>query len=160
MFSPRRAILFVIAGVLLLGTALYGVATAGRSPFVSPDPILIKMRRSCLTCPNYVVTIQSDGTVIYEGTSNARVRGRHEFTIESWRVDELIGLFVQSDFAEFENTYPSPGTQRMMVTFTIEMQGFSKSVFSEDRYGPALLLEIERKIDDLPGMRSLTGWTY
>ncbi|BCX02072.1 MAG: hypothetical protein KatS3mg053_0010 [Candidatus Roseilinea sp.] len=125
----------------------------------SPQPIVMKLRRTCVGCPNYVITLRSDGRLIYEGGDHTRVRGTHAFNVPPEVVMNVLADFTHPDFFELDNVYPSPGVPWITLSLSIEMNGVSKSVLSEDRYGPAVLLAIERKMDDLPGMRSLSGWT-
>ena len=75
-------------------------------------------------------------------------------------MNQLFEDFTQSEFIEMDNTYPAPGPDRMTVSLTMQIGDFTKSVFSEQAYGPALRQELERKLDDLPGMRALSGWTF
>lgn len=119
----------------------------------------MKLRRTCVGCPNYTITLRSDGRLIYEGGDYARVRGVHTFHVPAEVVMDVLADFTHPDFFELENVYPSPGVAWITLSLSVEMNGVSKSVLSEDRYGPAVLLALERKMDDLPGMRSLSGWT-
>lgn len=125
----------------------------------APEPIVMKLRRTCYGCPNYTITLHSDGRLIYEGRDNTRVRGVHTFRMPADVVVDVLADFTHPDFLELENIYPAPGMAWIVLSLSIEMNGMSKSVLSEDRYGPAVLLAIERKMDNLPGMRALSGWT-
>lgn len=125
----------------------------------APRPIVMKLRRTCYGCPNYTITLHSDGRLIYEGGDNARVRGVHAFRVPPDVVMDVLADFTHPDFLELENIYPAPGIAWIVLSLTVEMNGMSKSVLSEDRFGPAVLLAIERKMDNLPGMRALSGWT-
>lgn len=160
MTPSRRAFIVVIALAVILCAGTYYVASrAELPPIVATQPIVMKMRRLCEACPNYTITLISDGVLTYEGTDHARVQGVHTVFVDREIVTELLADFVQSEFLELDNIYPAPGSDRMVVTISIEMSDLSKSVLSEDRYGPALL-ELERKMDDLPGIRRLSGWTH
>ena len=120
----------------------------------------VKLRRTCVACPNYTITLMGDGTLIYEGADLALVPGTRKIYIDAMTASEIFDHFVNSEFTELSNTYPSPGPDRMTVSLSLEMPGVSKAILSEDGYGPALLQELEHRIDDLPGMRALSGWTH
>jgi hypothetical protein len=150
----------VIICAALMGAGAGCADSPERLAIVSSQPIAMRMRRTCQTCPNYVITLTGDGVVTYEGTDRARVQGVHTTRIDARLASDLLVDFLQSEFTELESVYPSPGDNRMTVTLSVEMNGFAKAVLSEDRYGPATLLELERKMDDLPGMRALSGWTH
>ncbi len=122
--------------------------------------MMMKLRRTCTTCPNYTITLTGDGLLTYEGGERALVQGVHKSYIDTELATALFNEFVQSEFLEMDNTYPAPGEDHMGVALFVETAGLSKGVFSEERYGPALRQELERKMDDLPGMRALSGWTH
>ncbi len=126
----------------------------------SAKPIVMKLSRAGSSCPNYSILLTGDGRLTYNGHERTVIAGVQESDIDVWTTSALINDFIQSGFFELENTYPSPGSDKMVVTLTIEMNGASKSVYSEDRYGPLLIQEMERRMDDLPGMRALTGWIH
>ena len=114
----------------------------------------------CISCPNYTITLTGDGTLIYQGGDFATVSGTRQLTLDPTTVTDLMLDFIQPDFLELENIYPTPGSQRMTVSLSIEMGGLSKAVLSEDGYGPALLLNLAHKMDDLPSMRAFSGWPH
>ncbi len=151
-----------------MGAAAFGVAVClaainfERAPtfsLASPRPIVMKLRRTCVGCPSYTITLRSDGRLIYEGGDYTRVPGIHTFNVPTEVVMDVLADFAHPDFLELDNVYPSPGVPWITLSLSIEMNGVSKSVLSEDRYGPAVLLALERKMGDLPGMRLLSGWT-
>jgi hypothetical protein len=148
--------LVLVAWLFATGCA----APAERLTLVSERPIIMKLRRTCQACPNYTITLTGDGTLTYEGGANARVQEQRSIRVDAGVVNAMLNEFVQSEFSELDNTYPSPADGHMTVSLSIEMNGLSKAVLSEDRYGPASLIELERKMDDLPGMRALSGWTH
>lgn len=156
----QLSIAFVV--LILIGVpTTAGVLLKNAAPSPPPQPIVIRMRRTCERCPNYVITLTSDGHLTYEGGDRARVTGLHESMLDPLTTATAIHDFIQSGFYDLENSYPSPG-KHMIVAITIEMSGasMSKTVESEDRYGPLLITELERMIDNLPGMRDLSGWAY
>ncbi len=161
MSVAHRPAVVVCAAALAVATC-FAASSLERAPtlsFASPQPIVMKLRRTCTGCPNYTIILQSDGRLIYEGGDYARIRGVHTFNVGLDTVMDVLADFTHPDFFELENVYPSPGVAWITVSLSVEMNGLSKSVLSEDRYGPAVLLALERKMDDLPGMRSLSGWT-
>lgn len=167
MFRLRRFLVAAVATavaimfVVMLSTAIVIVAIRpGLSQMIPPQPIKMKMQRTCLACPNYTITLMSDGQLMYEGADYTRLQGVRTTIVGVATATDLLTEFTQSEFFELENIYASPGSARMTVSISIEMNGVTKAVLSEDRYGPVLLLQLERKMDDLPGMRSLSGWPH
>lgn len=160
MMSPRR----IVLGVVLLGVALStgapNASPATRPAAPAPKPMVMKLHRICGSCPNYSITLTGDGVLTYTGGDFAVVQGTRQFILDQAAVTDLMLDFIQPDFLEMENIYPTPGTERMTLSLSIEMGGLSKAVLSEDGYGPALLLNLAHKMDDLPDMRAFSGWTY
>lgn len=162
MMSPRLRVLGVVLLSVVLATGA-SIASASPIPWLiqsAPKPMLMKLRRICTSCPNYTITLAGDGTLTYTGGDFAVVQGTRELTLDQGAVTDLMLDFVQPDFLEMENIYPTPGTERMTLSLSIEMGGLSKAVLSEDGYGPALLLNLAHKIDDLPNMRAFSGWPH
>ena len=123
-------------------------------------PMTIKLRRVCERCPNYTITLTGDGTLTYQGGEYAAVRGTRQFRLEPAEVTAVMLDFIQPEFLELESTYPTQGVERMTITLSIEMNGLSKAVLSEDSYGPTILQKLAAHMDDLPGMRALSGWPF
>jgi|GEM_PF-2659835 len=160
MLLARR----VLLGMVLLGVVFaLGVHAAPHAAWLgvpAPRPMLMRLRRVCGACPNYTITVAGDGTLTYQGGDFAVVQGTRQLVLDPMAVTDLMLDFIQPDFLEMENVYPTPGTERMTVSLSIEMGGLSKAVLSEDGYGPALLLNLIHKMDDLPTIRALSGWPH
>jgi hypothetical protein len=162
MIRLRRAIiLLVVALAALLSVGTYHAASRAELPAPAPPkPIAMKLRRMCWTCPNYMIVLTSDGTLTYEGQDKAHVSGVRHYKVDPAIVQDMLMKFLESGYLELENTYPAPGADKMTVYLSIEMSDLTKAVMSEDRYGPSVLIELERAMDDLPGMRALSGWVH
>jgi len=145
----------------VIAIAATGVLIEQVAKAPSPQPIVLRMRRVCQSCPNYVIRLTSDGDLSYEGGERTRITGLHERKLDPITTATIIHDFIESGFYDLENEYPSP-VHHMTVFISIEMSDtrMSKVVASEDRYGPLLIVELERLFDDLPGMRDLSGWAY
>jgi hypothetical protein len=157
----RVAFVLVAALAVLLGVGTYHAASRAEltSP-VPPKPIAMKLRRMCWMCPNYAIVLTSDGMLTYEGQANALVSGARRYRVDAAVVQDMLMKFLESGYLELENSYPSPGADKMTVSLSIEMNDLTKAVMSEDRYGPQVLIDLERAMDDLPGMRALSGWVH
>ena len=139
-----------------------GLTAAWRRPPLPAhnNDLRMRLRRTCLACPNYTITLLGNGELIYSGGDLALVPGTRLFKLDEAAVSAILSDFLQPQFLELDNSYPSPGTQKMTVSLLIEMNGLSKEVFSENAHGPTVLHDLEQRIDDLPGMRALSGWTH
>ncbi len=148
----------LMATLAMAGIGL--VAQAGGRTLVASKPIVMQMRRSCWTCPNYSITVTSDGMARFDGSAHTRMPGSHIVWLDASVTSNLISDFIQVDLFGMDKYYSSPGSNAMLVTMTFEIDGQTKTVHIEDRFGPTALLEIEMQMDDLPGMRTLSGWAY
>ncbi len=155
----RLALLMTLV-VAAAALSIAAIAQARGRTLVASKPIVMRMQRSCWTCPNYAITVNSDGMVTFDGSAHTRMPGSHVVWVDARVASNLISDFIQADVFGMDEFYTSPGSDAMMVTFTFEIDGQTKTVHVEDRFGPMALLEIEQRLDDLPGMRALSGWAY
>ena len=163
MILTQRVLIRVIALGVSLGLGFesyHALPLINPQAVIAPRPIVLKMRRTCEACPNYAITASSAGILTYEGGDYALVRGVRTYFVDASVLNGVIADFVQSDFVELDSIYPAPGSNHMTLSLSIEMDGLSKDVLSEDRYGPVVLQQLEQAMDDLPGLRSLSGWTH
>ena len=149
------ALVFIMCGVVVAAAIHFNVLTVFK-----PQSRLLKFRRTCTACPNYTISLTGDGLLTYEGGDYALVQRTRQFYLDTATVNALFDDFTQPEFMEMENTYPAPGPDHMTVSLSVQIGDFTKSVFSEQDYGPAMRQTLARKLDDLPGMRALSGWTF
>jgi len=58
-------------------------------------------------CPIYILTIQSDGKVIFEGVKYTQTVGQIESRLSDQKVKELIGEIKKANFFSFKDDYSS-----------------------------------------------------
>jgi hypothetical protein len=129
-----------------------------------PDTLITLERPGCfLRCPEYVVTISSDGTVSYDGKANVRVKGKAQTKISVEKVQLLIAAFAKANFFSLREKYASTedGCRQIWIDSdsaitSIVINGKAKSVshyLGCHRKGdipyPYALSELEREIDDV-----------
>jgi len=159
--KAKRKFLILVGLVILFGSSACGLSS---SPEPSkPDDVLedisgvvITLERTvCFgTCPAYKVTIQGDGTVIYNGYDFVAVEGERKYTIAVEDIRELIQMFYDFDFFSLEDEYVMAVTDHPSTTTSITIEGETKTVY---RYGngPVILLQIEDQIDEVAGTLEL-----
>jgi hypothetical protein len=60
---------------------------------------IVLERTSCFgTCPSYIVTLDGDGNVVYQGREFVRVTGEHRTKIDPAKVDDLVREFQRIGF--------------------------------------------------------------
>lgn len=149
----------LLALVLAIGLAAPAVA---QEPDVPADALIRLQRTSCLgPCPIYTVTIDSRGTVTYEGERSVRVVGRRTAQIDTSLVAGLLARAERIRFFEMRDTYrviENPDGTVSLVTdlptkfVTVTVNGRTKKV--EDYVAaPDSLVDFEREIDAAAGTK-------
>lgn len=118
----------------------------------------VTLRRTmCLgACPQYVLTIEADGKVSFEG--RAYTRGTFTSTLSTEQVVELASEIKKADFFSLKDEYTANFTDVPDYTLTVEMGGQEKRVFARAVFPRRLNLLMDR-IDEIVGTRRwLRGW--
>jgi hypothetical protein len=159
----RRAISFSVAclGMLLIATLLSGCITFVKKngtdeppPPVAQEEIIIKLERTACfgTCPVYSVTIDEEGTVIYEGVDHVQTKGTKVTTISADAVNQLISEFEKADYYSLNDSYTNFNVSDMPSANTlISIGDRTKAIkhYHGDRSAPEKLTELENKIDEI-----------
>ncbi len=117
-------------------------------------------RDSCFgRCPVYSLLIHGNGTVVYRGFKNVRVKGKRTNQIPKKEVARLVNDFYAIDFFSLKDGYTVIQNADGSTTFqtglsgtttTITIGSKTKSVYN--LYGaPKALDELEREIDEISG---------
>ena len=122
------------------------------APIVRPDSkVAITLRRTgCYgTCPSYMVSITTEGT-LFEGGGYVVARGRHTDRANADDVRQFAKKFVAADFYSMDSSYRASVTDNPTYKLTIAIDGRSKEV--EDYVGawegmPAMITELEDDVD-------------
>ena len=146
---------------LLLLAFLFAAPVAGQQvnvPEFTRVSITMKAEggpSDCLNCfPAYSVSIDENGTVIYNGLSGVKVRGENIHSIPISAVRDLVSDFLRMDFFSLQNSYTSKklpnGNYETIdhanaTTISIDIDGKKKSVYIF--YGaPQELIDLQRKL--------------
>jgi hypothetical protein len=139
----RVALCIVVVFVASLSSA--------QSSAPANDFALTLERIGCLgSCPDYKVTIQSDGTLRYEGRSHVRVKGIREKKLPSKALQRLAQKFQEEDFFHWEE----PGgvcNDAPQTHVTATLNGARNHVMERCTSGKVLKLAIE--IEKITGVR-------
>jgi hypothetical protein len=135
----------------MLIAVLLGVLQA--APAAVAEPIRITLERTACfgTCPVYTVTIAGDGRVVYEGRQFVGVSGRRQWTIDPAVVQALVDEIGKSGFFEMKDEYTARVTD-MPTTYTDVTIGVRHKRIKDYSNAPALLREIEKRIDEVSGV--------
>jgi hypothetical protein len=121
--------------------------------------------RSC--CPGYSVSLDENGTVIYDGVIGVKERGERVHSIPIPVVRDLVGEFLRIKFYSLQDRYiekklPNGMTETIdhanATTISIDIDGKKKSVYIF--YGaPDELIRLREKVDEVMQIAQYTGRT-
>jgi hypothetical protein len=138
----------VTAIVLLLSA---GCARAAQMTPAEPVEITLQ-RTGCFgTCPDYSVTLNGDGTVVYSGRYFVKTPGEHTWKIDAGTVRALAGEMAAAGFFELQDEYTSRMTDHPTTFTTLRIGSRTKKV-KDYVAGPPKLKDIETKIDEVSGV--------
>jgi hypothetical protein len=116
-------------------------------------------------CPNYSVAVDENGTVTYNGSQGAKLRGEKIYSISVAAVRELVASFFQINFFSLQerydkkdlgNGYSQVVDHAYATTISIDIDGKKKSVYIF--YGaPDELVDIQRKLYAVLQIAQYTG---
>ena len=145
--------LLVIALLSLVTASITGCISSLSNAHDTKDVVITLERTACFgTCPVYSLTIQGNGTVIYEGKDFVEVKGKAEITITQDQIDELISEFEKVDYFSLKDSYMERTiTDAPTVSTSISINGKTKTVehYHGDFSAPEKLTELEDKIDEI-----------
>jgi hypothetical protein len=148
-----KKLLLALALLSLLAIPVVGCTSAQLSTPTNQDVIITLERTACFgTCPVYSLTIQGEGTVMYEGKDFVEVKGEAETTISQDQIDELISEFEKVDYFSLEDSYTERTiTDAPTVITSISISGKTKTIehYHGDFSAPEKLRELEDRIDEI-----------
>ena len=123
-------------------------------------------REEVSCCPNYSVTLDENGTVIYNGLVGAKVRGEKIYSISVSAVRDVVAeLVLRTNFFSLQDRYERKdlgnGYSQMVdhayaTTISIDIDGKTKSVYIF--YGaPDKLVELQHKLYEVLQLAPYTG---
>ena len=148
----KKIFVITIACLLALGVGACGVNQSPASNNL--DKVTITLERTACYgfCPVYTLTIQGDGTVVYEGEDFVKTRGRVEITIPAEKIDQLLEEFEGIDYFALNDNYKERTiTDAPSVITSITVDGKTKTIehYHGDLNAPEGLTRLEDKIDKI-----------
>ena len=105
-------------------------------------------RTSCFgTCPDYKVTLQRDGTIIYEGRRFVQMMGTYKG--EAYGFDRLVKLILAQKYFDMKDDYSRPITDMPSAITSVVRAGKRKTIVDYAETGPIELWSIEMAIDGI-----------
>lgn len=158
----------VLAGLLLL--LLPALVHAGTDPADAPITNVSMQQYECFwgTCPNYVVSINSNGSAAFIGLTVARTRGPVQLHVKPSGFRKIVDAIKALHYFDLKRSYASENdgckvlqSDQSSVTFYVTRGGKTKTVFLY--YGCELpdvsdkLSALAELIDQVSGDKALLG---
>jgi hypothetical protein len=152
--------------VLVLGLLISGCAPSLETPTTSPtddvfsDLVITMERTACHgTCPIYKITIEGNGTVIYEGQDFVQVKGKQTASVSPAQIQELVSTFEQAKFFTLSDYTHEDTTDSPSAVTSITINGKTKTVnhYYGDNSAPQALFDLESKIDEITNSKQWIG---
>ena len=120
----------------------------------NPDEVIITLERTACYgfCPVYTLTIQGNGTVVYEGEDFVKTKGIMEISIPKAKIDQLVEEFERVGYFSLNNYYTERTiTDAPSVITSITVDGKTKTIehYHGDFDAPEELTELEDAIDEI-----------
>ena len=148
----KKIFVIIVSCLLALGV---GACGASQSPISNNlDKVTITLERTAChgLCPVYTVTIQGDGTVVYEGHDFVKTKGRVEITMPKEKIEQLLEEFEAIDYFNLNDKYTERTiTDAPSVITSITVDGKTKTIkhYHGDFSTPEELTRLEDKIDEI-----------
>ena len=145
-------LVIIVACLLVLGVGACGTSQLPASNNL--DKVTITLERTACHgfCPVYTLTIQGDGTVVYEGEDFVKTRGRVEIIIPEEKIEQLLEEFEAIDYFALNDNYKERTiTDAPSVITSITIDGKTKTIehYRGDFNAPEELTRLEDKIDEI-----------
>jgi hypothetical protein len=139
-----------------------GPAQVGTLEQVGSDTIVSTLEHTACfgICPVYKLSIRTDGTVKYEGTSFVKVKGRAEWLLSPEAMTHLRDAFYKARFSSFRDTYEEQSVTDAATTIVSYVNdGKSKIVrhYAGDRTAPEDLRWLEHEIESIVQIEKWIG---
>jgi hypothetical protein len=129
------------------------------------DSVIIRLsRHGAGVGPSYKLIILGQGTVIYEGKENVKLKGRFETSLDKEKFIEILSKLKDVEFFSLRDSYPlmdRAETPSTVISISLPKDGklVTKSVkyYPGDRSVPGKLKNLGEKIDSIVGTNRWIG---
>lgn len=160
--------LLALAGILICSGIAFSKDDAADSGRRATKVITLERTVCYGTCPNYKLTIFSDGRVSYEGIRFVKKMGKATGRISRAKLNDLVMEFTNiyyfnlpDSFQPGDKTCPTEWTDMPSATTSLTWQGRSKTIVHYHGCKGAntleLLTKLENKIDEAVNVKQWTG---
>src|SRR5689334_17734255 len=152
-FRSLTFIFVLMMGLYINACTLYVDPTSPTPTVITSSDLVITFERTAChgTCPIYKLTIEGNGTVIYEGKDFVQVKGRQTASLSPDQIQQLVSAFEQTGFFTLPDYTDQDTTDSPSVITSITLNGKTKTVnhYYGDNSAPQGLFDLEFKIDEI-----------
>jgi Domain of unknown function (DUF6438) len=160
-FRSLTFIFVLMMGLYINACAPYVDPTSATPTEITFSDLVIALERTACrgTCPIYKLTIEGNGTVIYEGQDFVKVKGRQTASLSSAQIQDLVSAFEQANFFMLTDYTHEDTTDSPSAITSITLNGKTKTVnhYYGDNSAPQALFDLESKIDEITNSKQWTG---
>ncbi len=139
-FDMKKA--SIILMVLFFGCKAAQVNTEGAR-------VVYMKKTPCMgTCPNYDISIFSNGNVVLNAREHVGMEGTFNAKLTDNQFASLMEAFESNDFFSYRDSYKSNKTDLPTTTISFKQDGKEKTIVDYDG-APQSLKDLEQKVDDL-----------
>jgi uncharacterized protein DUF6438 len=163
--------IFYVRSLTFIFVLMMGLYINACAPYVDPtsatpteitfsDLVIALERTACRgTCPIYKLTVEGNGTVIYEGQDFVQVKGKQTASLSQAQIQDLVSVFEQAEFFTLTDYTHEDTTDSPSVITSITLNGKTKTVnhYYGDKSAPQELFDLESKIDEITNSKQRTG---
>jgi Domain of unknown function (DUF6438) len=137
MFLTKIFSIILICILASCGNSISQREITNQSQSAKADKLFLKMERTpCYgTCPAYVLTIEPDGKILFEGKQYTEVKGKSENLLSQEKKSQLITEIEKADFFSFKDLYtedsnncPATATDNPTVTISVKLNDKEKTI--------------------------------
>lgn len=128
---------FFVCFLVSCGNNIAKNENSNQTQSVKINKLSLQMERTTCygTCPAYVLTIESDGRVLFEGKNYTKNIGKAESFLSKEKLSQLVVEIENVNFFSFKDSYteesgncPSSATDSPTVTISAKINGNEKTI--------------------------------
>jgi len=148
----KKIFVIIVSCLLALGVGACGASQSPTSNNLNKVTITLERTACHGFCPVYTVTIQGDGTVVYEGHDFVKTKGTVEITMPKEKIKQLLEEFESIDYFNLNDKYTErtiTDAPSVITSITVDRRTKTIEHYHGDFSTPEELTRLEDRIDEI-----------